>query len=197
MGYNFCKKCGAVGRMPDPQRKWWQFWKTVPCDACGGGGFAKPPGWPDCAEMERLRPNPPPPPPSPPPPATHADCLCCGGYQPKGEPVDLSQIDWPTTDDVIGDVCEHDFPERQNFCTHIGHETLGAHSRHYVCRKCGALKTVRLGSGKTTISSAMQAMQGIYSWPVIREPHQCRAGWKGQVVADIPSSDRLELSDKR
>jgi hypothetical protein len=24
--------------MPDPQRKWWQFWKTVPYDVCGVDG---------------------------------------------------------------------------------------------------------------------------------------------------------------
>ena len=72
MNFNWCMKCGfssgsvGTGRMPDPQRKWWQFWKTVPCDACGGDGFRKSPGWPDRAEMERLRPDPPPPPPPPP-----------------------------------------------------------------------------------------------------------------------------------
>lgn len=53
-------KLPGCGALPDPQRKWWQFWKTVPCDACGGDGFAKPPGWPDLIKINRLRPDPPP-----------------------------------------------------------------------------------------------------------------------------------------
>ncbi|KKL82273.1 hypothetical protein LCGC14_1986440 [marine sediment metagenome] len=91
MGYNSCRKCGfgsrspGTGRMPDPQRKWWQLWKTVPCDACGGDGFAKPPGWPDRAEIDRLRPDPPPPPPPPP-----------GGYRPSAALIDVSNIELPT-----------------------------------------------------------------------------------------------------
>ncbi len=111
MGYNFCQKCGfdaqspGTGRMPDPQCKWLQFWKTVPCDACGGDGFAKPPGWPDCAEINRLRPTPPPPKAS----ASSACCgrgvetgfVKCGGYQPKAEQIDWSEIEYPTTDDVL------------------------------------------------------------------------------------------------
>lgn len=67
MGVNWCEKCFGKslepGRIPDPDRRWWQFWKTVPCNACGGDGYAKPPGWPDRDEMERLRPSLPPPPP--------------------------------------------------------------------------------------------------------------------------------------
>jgi hypothetical protein len=65
MGCNYCRKCGfnsrrpGFGVIPDPNRKWWQFWKNIPCPDCGGDGFAKPPGWPDKAEMDRLRPAPP------------------------------------------------------------------------------------------------------------------------------------------
>jgi hypothetical protein len=69
MGYNHCRKCGlssrapGSGRIADPARKWWQFWRTVECDACGGDGYAKPHGWPDKEAMQRLKPTPPPPPP--------------------------------------------------------------------------------------------------------------------------------------
>ena len=89
-------------------------------------------------------------------------------------------------------MCEHDFPERQDFCTHLGHETLGSHSRHYVCRKCGALKTIRLGSSNLVITSANEAMLSIYRWRLLTAPHQCSAGWRGQVVADMPSTGPLE-----
>lgn len=60
--YNYCRKCGfgpdsaGFGTTPDPDRKWWQFWKVVTCDTCGGDGYAKPPGWPDRLEIDRLRP---------------------------------------------------------------------------------------------------------------------------------------------
>lgn len=77
----FCDTCRFVGRIPDPDRAWWQFWKRITCPDCGGDGFSKPPGWPNQAEMDRLRPPPPsgqggawyppatsPPPPSPPAP---------------------------------------------------------------------------------------------------------------------------------
>ena len=74
-----CLNCGGddgygSGRVMDPQRRWWQFWKTIPCPACGGDGLSKPPGWPDEAEIARLRPEPPPPPPL----NTGVPCPCCG-----------------------------------------------------------------------------------------------------------------------
>lgn len=47
------------GSVPDPGQAWWQFWKHIACPACGGDGIAKPPGWPNQAEMDRLRPPPP------------------------------------------------------------------------------------------------------------------------------------------
>lgn len=68
MGHNYCRTCGnnsgspGSGTVPDPSRKWWQFWKRIPCASCGGDGYAKPPGWPDRNEMTRMRPAPPPPP---------------------------------------------------------------------------------------------------------------------------------------
>ena len=65
---NYCRKCDGFKTIPAPTRHWWQFWKFVPCDACGGDGIAKPPGWPDEAEIARLRPKPPAPPPKPMPP---------------------------------------------------------------------------------------------------------------------------------
>lgn len=65
MRVNICDKCAGTGWMKDPRAKWWQFWLSIPCDACGGDGQAKPPGWPDQAEMDRLRPPAPPPPPPP------------------------------------------------------------------------------------------------------------------------------------
>ena len=40
----------------------WLFQSVVLCDACGGDGYAKPPGWPDPEEIERLKPKLPPPP---------------------------------------------------------------------------------------------------------------------------------------
>ncbi len=91
-------------------------------------------------------------------------------------------------------MCEHNFSKQQDFCTHLGHRTLGCHSRHYVCLICGALKSINLGTGQTRIKSAAEAMQVIYFWDVIRDPHQCTAGWRGQVVTDTPSSGQLELS---
>ena len=54
--------------------------------------------------------------------------------------------------------CDHDFPVRQDFCTHLGHETLGAHSRHYVCRKCGALKSIYLSEMTEHIIPASEVM---------------------------------------
>ena len=59
---NFCSKCDGFGKIA-ASNHWWEFWKMVPCPACGGDGHAKPPGWPDKVEMKRLRPDPPPPPP--------------------------------------------------------------------------------------------------------------------------------------
>lgn len=67
--YNFCRRCGhdcystGSGKIADPTRKWWQFWKTITCPECGGDGYAKPPGWPDKAKMARFKPISPPPPP--------------------------------------------------------------------------------------------------------------------------------------
>lgn len=69
MGINGCRNCGpgapirGLGEVPDPGRKWWEFWKTIPCASCGGDGYAKPPGWPDEKEINRLRPKPSPAPP--------------------------------------------------------------------------------------------------------------------------------------
>jgi hypothetical protein len=65
MGYNYCRGCGhtyskpGIGRLKDPSAPWWAFWRTIVCPECGGDGLAKPPGWPDKAEMARLRPTPP------------------------------------------------------------------------------------------------------------------------------------------
>jgi len=61
MPVNGCSKCGSyfgaprpgTGMMADPSRKWWQFWRCVPCDGCDGTGYAKP----------GPRPEPPPAPP--------------------------------------------------------------------------------------------------------------------------------------
>lgn len=39
--YNFCRRCGhdcystGSGKIADPTRKWWQFWKTITCPECG------------------------------------------------------------------------------------------------------------------------------------------------------------------
>lgn len=87
--------------------------------------------------------------------------------------------------------CQHSFPDIQDFCTHLGHETLGAHCRHYVCRNCGALKSMNLG-GADHISSARDIMQVIYFWEIIRKPHRCVAGWRGQIVVDCDSSAMLK-----
>lgn len=39
MTYNgFDCSCGGAGLIPDPNRKWWQFWKTIPCPHCDGSG---------------------------------------------------------------------------------------------------------------------------------------------------------------
>lgn len=53
MAHNFCRRCGShagssgSGRIADPNRCWWQFWKVILCPDCGGDGYAKPPGYPD------------------------------------------------------------------------------------------------------------------------------------------------------
>lgn len=56
-----CEKCDASGYTNRPGAKWWHFlywkWCKERCDLCGGDGHARPPGWPDRAEMERLRPK--------------------------------------------------------------------------------------------------------------------------------------------
>lgn len=63
MMFNYCRVCGSspygvgTGRVKDPKRKWFEVWKTITCPACGGDGKAKPPGWPDKKEIERLRPS--------------------------------------------------------------------------------------------------------------------------------------------
>ena len=59
MGWNYCRRCGhspaspGWGTIADPNRRWWQFWKTVTCPDCGGDGIAKPPGWPDRQKMRK------------------------------------------------------------------------------------------------------------------------------------------------
>ena len=64
MGVNYCRMCGVnylspgCGIIKDPEAPWWKFWKTITCPACGGDGYSKPPGWPDEAEIQRLRPRP-------------------------------------------------------------------------------------------------------------------------------------------
>ena len=74
--FNYCRMCLGYGTVPTPHRKWWQFWKFSPCVKCGGDGMNHPLGWPDKAEMARLRPPPPPPPPPP-------HCCCCKPHPPK------------------------------------------------------------------------------------------------------------------
>ena len=64
MVINWCNKCNGFGHVRIG--RWWKFSREL-CDACGGDGFAKPPGWPDRKEMARLRPSPPGPPPKPKP----------------------------------------------------------------------------------------------------------------------------------
>lgn len=64
---NYCSTCRGGGIVANTSRKWWQFWKSVLCVKCGGDGYAKPPGWPDEAEMARWRPPAPPAPPRPEP----------------------------------------------------------------------------------------------------------------------------------
>lgn len=65
MGVNGCRTCGpgspyrGLGTVHDPAAPRWKFWKVVDCPDCGGDGYAKPPGWPDEAEIRRLRPRPP------------------------------------------------------------------------------------------------------------------------------------------
>lgn len=43
---NECKVCSGSGSTPAPQRRWYQFWKTVTCDRCEGDGYARPPSAP-------------------------------------------------------------------------------------------------------------------------------------------------------
>ena len=49
---NWCRTCNAKGWVG------WLWWPKK-CEACGGDGEAKPPGWPDKDAMQRLRPAPP------------------------------------------------------------------------------------------------------------------------------------------
>lgn len=48
MGVNYCRACGnstrqpGFGSVPDSNRKWWQFWLRVPCNACSGSGYERP-----------------------------------------------------------------------------------------------------------------------------------------------------------
>lgn len=71
MAWRDCETCEGYGTVPDPNRHWWQFFKTIPCEGCGGDGKSKPPGWPSKSEMKRLKPPPPPAPPRVP-------CCKCG-----------------------------------------------------------------------------------------------------------------------
>lgn len=32
-----CPKCNGLGYVADPSARWWQFLKTIKCDACGPG----------------------------------------------------------------------------------------------------------------------------------------------------------------
>lgn len=69
MMVNWCKICrGAKTTGWIPRWNWlveeirWSFpsllkYVVKDCKACGGDGYAKPPGWPDEKEMKRLRPS--------------------------------------------------------------------------------------------------------------------------------------------
>jgi hypothetical protein len=64
MPWNNCKGCRGYGTTG------WLWW-SKPCEACGGDGRQKPPGWPDREAMARMRPKLPmvsPPPPRKPEP---------------------------------------------------------------------------------------------------------------------------------
>ncbi len=76
MVVNTCRYCSGRGFNGFIPRWGWLIeeiaWSLFPwilnhvvadCAVCGGDGYAKPPGWPDREEMERLRPVSPPPPP--------------------------------------------------------------------------------------------------------------------------------------
>ena len=45
--FAYCRKCGecpygrSSGKINDPDRKWFEFWKKVECPECEGTGMAK------------------------------------------------------------------------------------------------------------------------------------------------------------
>lgn len=64
---NWCRKCngsGFLGWIPRWEwlvdgviGTWFEQFIAHDCEACGGDGYAKPPGWPDENEMQRLTPS--------------------------------------------------------------------------------------------------------------------------------------------
>lgn len=61
--FNACKDCYGSGKIPAPQRRWYQVWKTIRCDRCEGDGHARPPSRPVKLPM-------------PPPPARRVSSHC-------------------------------------------------------------------------------------------------------------------------
>lgn len=43
MAYYPCTRCYDTGSIPDPNRRWWQFWKMIVCPRCKGSGIEPPP----------------------------------------------------------------------------------------------------------------------------------------------------------
>lgn len=79
------------------------------------------------------------------------------------------------------------------FCTHLGHESLGAHSVHRICYHCGSLWSLNLGIREESIRPANKVMQYITYWDIIREDHTCRSGWRGIVIAEVFNEERQKL----
>lgn len=87
---NFCRSCdgrGIHGILPrwdwildGAEGSWLERFVVSDCEACGGDGFAKPPGWPNRDEIERLRPRVSYPPPKPKKPET---ILVREGFTPR------------------------------------------------------------------------------------------------------------------
>lgn len=74
--------------------------------------------------------------------------------------------------------CEHVWGEEYH--THLGHETLGAHTTHKDCIKCGVIYSENLGLGDIYLCSSEFKKY----WTILPKSHHCFAGWRGRIIYD-------------
>ncbi len=69
---------------------------------------------------------------------------------------------------------------KEEWHTHIGHETLGAHIRHWNCLHCEAVLSQGVEGGKFYI---IPAEVSHYAKSCrLPQYHKCSSGWRGKVV---------------